>query len=86
MPEISRFFGMVVTMYYSDHPPEHFHVRYGRQRAQFSIETMVPLRGKLSPRAVRLIAEWTSLHQDELYENWDLARQRKPLKPIEPLQ
>jgi hypothetical protein len=62
------------------------HVRYGKQSAQFGIESLAPLRGQLPPRAVRLVAEWAGLHQSELSDNWDLASQRKPLNPIEPLQ
>ena len=50
MPEISRFFGIIILMYYRDHPPPHFHVRYGEQKAIISIETLTLLRGALSPR------------------------------------
>ena len=60
MPEISRFFGMVVQMYYADHEPPHFHVRYAEHRALISIETLSVLRGGLPPRALGLVTEWAA--------------------------
>jgi hypothetical protein len=86
MPEISRFFGIIIAMFYNDHQPPHFHVRYGGQKAIIAIEALVMLRGKLSPRVFGLVMEWASLHQDELMEDWQLAREQKPLKKIEPLE
>lgn len=73
MPEISRFFGIIITMYYNDYPPPHFHVRYNKQKAIISIETLEILEGKLSSRAFKLILEWATLHQTELMQNWQLA-------------
>lgn len=86
MPEISRFFGAVITMYYNDHPPPHFHVRYGQQKALISIQTGEILVGNLSPRLLKLIQEWTALYQNELLANWELARQNLILNKIEPLE
>jgi hypothetical protein len=86
MPEISRFFGMVITMYYNDHAPPHFHVRYGQQKALITIETLTLLEGKLQPRALGLVIEWAALYQSELMENWELARQKAELNNIEPLE
>jgi hypothetical protein len=57
MPEISRFFGIIITMYYSDHQPPHFHVRYGDSKAQITIETISILNGTLPPRVFGLVAE-----------------------------
>lgn len=85
MPEICRFFGLIIAIYYNDHQPPHFHVRYGEQQAIIGIDNLVLLRGKLSPRTLGLVVEWASLHQDELKENWRLARAQQPLIPIEPL-
>jgi hypothetical protein len=62
VPETSRFFGIVVQMYYADHEPPHFHVRYSSQKAQIAIETLAVLRGCLSPRAMGLVTEWAALH------------------------
>ncbi|MEK7246214.1 MAG: DUF4160 domain-containing protein [Pseudomonadota bacterium] len=86
MPELSRFFGIIVAMFYNDHPPPHFHVRYGRQKAIVSVETLAVIEGSLSPRVLGLVAEWASLHRDELRQNWQRAERHEPLKPIAPLE
>ena len=86
MPEISRFFGITVQMYYNDHEPAHFHVRYSGQKALIAIETGALLRGYLSPRALGLVTEWAALHRAELLEDWYLARSEAVLKPIPPLE
>jgi hypothetical protein len=86
MPEISRFFGIVVQMYYSDHEPPHFHVRYSGQKALIAIETLAVLRGQLSPRALGLVTEWAALHRADLIEDWNLARAQAQLRPIAPLE
>jgi len=86
VPEISRFFGIVVQMYYADHEPPHFHVRYSGQKALIAIETPAVLRGRLSPRALGLVTEWAEMHRSELMEDWALARAEARLKPIPPLE
>jgi hypothetical protein len=86
MPEISRFFGIIVQMYYDDHEPPHFHVRYSGEKAIIAIETLGTLRGDLSPRALGLVTEWAALHRKELIEDWELARAQAELKPIAPLE
>ena len=86
MPEISRFFGIVIAMFHSDHAPPHFHVRYGDQRALMGIETLTVLRGQISPRVLGLVVEWAARHQRELSEDWELARTQQPLRAIEPLE
>jgi hypothetical protein len=86
MPEISRFFGITVQMYYNDHEPPHFHVRYSGQKALIDIATLGLLRGSLSPRALGLVTEWAALHREELAEDWNLARAEAQLKPIAPLE
>jgi hypothetical protein len=85
MPEISPFFGIIVQMYYSDHEPPHFHVRYSGRKALIEIETLALLRGRLSPRALGLVTEWAAMDRAELIENWNLARAEARLKPIAPL-
>lgn len=86
MPELSRFLGIIITMYYNDHPPPHFHVRYNQQKAIIDIETLSILEGKLSPRILGLVVEWAAIHQAELMQNWQLARLQTPLEPIAPLE
>jgi Domain of unknown function (DUF4160) len=86
MPEISRFFGIIVAMFYNDHAPPHFHVRYGDQKAIIEIETLKIIGGELKPRALGLVVEWATLHQDELRLDWQLARAMQPLNTIAPLE
>jgi len=86
MPEISSFFGMVIAMYYNDHSPPHFHVRYGKQKALVGIDPVDVLEGKLSPKARALVLEWGTQHQAELMADWELARQQAPLHKIDPLE
>lgn len=86
MPEICRFFGIIITMNYNDHMPPHFHVRYGEQKAVIAIPTLTLLVGWLSPRVFGLVMEWAALHHDELQVNWDLAREQAPLKKVQPLE
>ncbi len=86
MPEISRFYGMVITMYYNDHNPPHFHVKHGRQRCLVSIEEPKLLEGDLSRRALRMVVEWARQNKVGLSENWILARSDQPLNKIEPLE
>jgi hypothetical protein len=85
MPEVSPFLGIIITIYYNDHPPPHFHVRYNQQKALIDIESLSILEGKLSPRILGLVIEWAAIHKAELLENWKLARLNTPLMPIPPL-
>ena len=86
MPEISRFLGIIIAMYYNDHSPPHFHAKYQGFEVLIAIDTGEIVEGRLPPRALGLVQEWRELHQSELGENWRLARQRKPLKRIAPLE
>lgn len=86
MPEISRFYGVIITMFFEDHNPPHFHVRYGSHDAVVRIKDLVLMEGSLPPRAVGLVMEWAGMHQNELLRDWELATQNKPLLPIEPLE
>lgn len=85
VPRISAFYGIVIAMYYRDHPPPHFHAIYGEDEAQIVIETLEPLRGDLPARALRLVREWADLHREELQANWAKAAVHEPLDTIEPL-
>ena len=86
MPEISRFYGMVVTMFYNDHPPPHFHVRYGSARALIAIQTGALLEGELPARALGLVVEWALRNRAQLLANWEAARKGEPLSPVAPLE
>ena len=85
MPEISRFLGIIIAMYYKDHVPPHFHAIYGEYEITVEIESGV-INGRFPRRALRLVLEWLELHKDELLENWHLVEEKKPLKKIAPLE
>lgn len=85
MPEISRFFGIVIAMFFDDHNPPHFHARYGKERAAIDMRTLQVMDGALSPRALGMVIEWATQHRSELLEDWERARSRQALKRIEPL-
>ncbi|MFZ4699013.1 MAG: DUF4160 domain-containing protein [Candidatus Methylumidiphilus sp.] len=85
MPEISRFLGIIIAMYHKEHPPPHFHAKYGNQTAVFSIQDLRIIEGILPKRIVSLVLEWAFEHREELLSNWELASAKKPLNKIEPL-
>ena len=85
MPEISRFFGIIIAMYFDEHNPPHFHARYGKDYVAVEIKSLRIIEGRLPPRVLGLIMEWAFQHQKELLNNWELARREKPLSKIKPL-
>jgi len=86
MPEISRFFGIVVHMYFDDHPLPHFHAFYAGREVEVAIETREIIKGRISPRAIALVDEWAALHVEELRSDWELAKASQPLSKIAPLR
>ena len=84
MPEVSRFFGIVIKIFYDDHNPPHFHASYGDDEAVVDIETLGLFAGSLAPRAQSLVVEWASLHRGELFECWERARNLMPPGKIPP--
>jgi hypothetical protein len=86
VPEISRFFGIVIAMFYNDHEPPHFHARYGNHQALITVDTLEVYAGSLPSRALALVLEWAALHQEELKEDWRRARSKEPLLSIGPLE
>lgn len=85
MPTISAFYGILVRMFYNDHPPPHFHVRYGEFEATVDIETLEIIEGELPTRAFHLVREWAMMHREELMEDWRLCRENRVPARIEPL-
>jgi len=85
MPEISRFFGIIILMYYKEHEPPHFHAKYGEQVGIFSVSDLKLIEGRLPKRVISLVLEWAFEHRDELMEDWELAMAQKPLRKIPPL-
>ena len=86
MPTLSIFFGIVIRMYYDDHPPPHFHAIYGEHEAKIGIETLELIDGKLPRRAFGLVVDWAELHQQEVPDNWVRGQEQDALFPIEPLE
>ena len=86
MPEVSRFFGIVIRIYYNDHEPAHFHAAYGEHEALIEIETLDVCRGELPRRALALVLEWAALRRNELRRDWALARSGRQPEPIQPLE
>ena len=84
MPEISRFYGIIVRMFYNDHNPPHIHVEYQEYEAIVELESGI-VKGEMPRRALNLIYEWIDIHLEELLVDWELARELKPLKRIDPL-
>ena len=88
MPELSRFYGIVITMYPasdSKHSLPHIHVRYGSMKAVYSLQGDV-LRGKMPSKQHKLVLAWMALHEQELQENWYLALSKCACYQIPPLK
>jgi Domain of unknown function (DUF4160) len=85
MPRISSFFGIVIMMYFDDHPVPHFHARYGGQSASVGIDPLTLLAGRLPPRVLGQVVEWAALHQEELRADWAQVAAHQPPAPIPPL-
>jgi len=86
MPEISRFFGIIIRMFLADHAPPHYHVEYAGRDATIEIESAAIVKGRLPPRVVGLVTEWTLLHRAELRRNWNRLQARRPPHRIAPLE
>jgi hypothetical protein len=85
MPELSRFLGMIISIYFDDHNPPHFHVGYNEDEVLIAINDLSILKGSLPPRVLGLAMEWARLHQSELLENWNMVQKNGEYFKIEPL-
>jgi len=86
VPEISRFFGIVIYIFYLDHNPPHFHAKYNEYEAIIQIESLSVIAGNLPPRALGMVMEWAAMHQEEILKNWRRAENFEKLKKIQPLK
>lgn len=86
MPELSRFYGIVIRMHFREHGPPHFHADYGGVQALIEIGNLTVLSGKLPSRALGLVREWAALHQEELRLAWERAMRHESPGKIEPLE
>lgn len=85
MPEICRFLGIIIQIFYDDHNPPHFHARYGDKKATFDIDSLNILEGDLPVKVRNLVVEWADLHQEELRKDWELAQSGMVPEKIDPL-
>ena len=86
MPTISAFYGILVQMFWQEHAPPHFHALYGEFEALIDIRTLEVIRGYLPGRALSLVKEWATLHENELMEDWTLCETRQRPRKIPPLE
>jgi len=86
VPTIATFFGIVIRMYYEDHPPPHFHAEYQGQQGKFGFDGRMTVGNIRSRTALRLVREWAELHRSELEANWENAVAKVPLDRIAPLE
>jgi len=85
MPEVSRFFGISIRMYFDDHNPPHFHAIYADAEAEFGIDPLTVLRGRFPRRALGMVLEWAAAHQQELLDNWGRLQNDGTPQKIDPL-
>ena len=86
MPVVSRFYGIVIKMYYDDHAKPHFHVEYGEKEAKFSLPQLKAFEGKVPNRVKSMVFEWAAQHLDELMDDWKRCHEGIVPKPIKPLE
>jgi hypothetical protein len=88
VPEISRFYGIIIRIFYETgfHQLPHFHAAYGEFVASFTIDPPVLLAGVMPRKQQNLVVAWAELHREELLENWQRAAEQESLKPIEGLR
>ncbi len=86
MPLISFFYGISIYMYFDDHNPPHFHAKYAEFEITIKIKDLSILHGAMPPRALGLVIEWASLHQEELLKDWDLLIKDQAPQKIDPLK
>jgi len=86
VPTISMFFGILIRMYFNDHPPPHFHARYNEHEAIVAIESLSVMEGSLPKRALSLVLEWAAIHKAELLSDWELCQSKQQPFQIDPLE
>ena len=84
MPSISFFYGIVISMYFDDHNPPHFHARYQGQKAEFALDGTL-IGGSLPDKQLRFVQAWANIHEDDLRTNWEMLKEEGRAEKIEPL-
>jgi hypothetical protein len=82
---VSLFYGIKITMNWEEHNPPHFHVEYSEYNAVILIQDCIVIKGYLPNRQLKFVLAWCEIHKDELMQNWELAKDGKPLNAINPL-
>ena len=85
MAEISRFYGIIISMFGGDHNPPHLHIKYGHYRAIYTIKNGV-IKGEIPINVMKKVVDWAEIHKDELLENWELLKAGNNANKIEPLK
>ena len=85
MAEISRFYGIIISMFGNEHNPPHFHIKYGHYKAVYTMKNGV-IKGEIPVNVVKKVIEWVEIHHDELTQNWELIQSGKDANKIEPLR
>jgi hypothetical protein len=85
MPEICRFLGIIIYMYFNEHNPPHFHAVYNEHKASIEIETLGIIEGKLPSRVFSLVVEWAQDHKQELLDNWNNLQTTGKYEKLKPL-
>ena len=85
MPEISRFLGIKIFMYFNEHNPPHFHVEYNEYKASINIKTFGVMEGRLPSKVLGLVVEWAEDHQDEILKNSENIKETGEYIKIKPL-
>ena len=85
MPELARFYGIIIRIFFADHPPPHIHAYYGSHEALISLRDLSILAGSLPSRALGLVVEWAHLHREELHDAWERASTHEDPGKIDPL-
>ncbi|MCL2067051.1 MAG: DUF4160 domain-containing protein [Treponema sp.] len=85
MPELSRFLGISIAMYFNDHNPPHFHAIYNEYDIEIEIKNFTVLAGKMPARILGLVIEWAELNKDKLEDNWNLIQATGKYNKIQPL-
>jgi len=86
MPTISAFYGIIIQMFFRDHAPPHFHVKYAEYKGIIDIQALNMIEGNLPRRALNLVLDWAELHQAELLTDWELCQNMEQPSPIPPLE
>ena len=85
MAEISRFYGIIISMFGNEHNPPHFHIKYGNYKAMYFINNGI-IKGEMPIKVLKRVYEWVEFHKEELIQEWEKAQNLENTDRIEPLK